>query len=86
LIIIGLDYDDTYTEDPELWRQFTLAAQDRGHIVVFSTARNDDDPLEESLPDVDVVYSNGEKKMKAFQDQGFPVPTIWIDDRPELIL
>ena len=85
MTIIGLDYDDTYTDDPELWRKFVSMAQERGHIVVFATARGGDDPLEDSLPDVDVVYSNGEKKIKAFEEQGYPTPSIWVDDRPDLI-
>lgn len=38
-ITFGLDYDDTFTADPDLWRQFVSDALRRGHAVVCVTGR-----------------------------------------------
>lgn len=40
-LILGLDYDHTFTADPDLWRQFISDAQRRGHTVVCVTARRE---------------------------------------------
>ena len=85
--LFGLDYDDTYTADPDLWRQFISDAQRRGHKVVCVTARRKppdftcDPRLPESVP---IVCSGPEYKKHAAARAGYPV-TIWIDDTPELI-
>lgn len=36
---IALDYDDTYTKDPELWDSFIAEAKERMHEVTFVTLR-----------------------------------------------
>ena len=36
---IGLDYDGTYTVDPDLWLRFVRQAKDRGHEVICVTMR-----------------------------------------------
>ena len=36
---IGLDYDDTYTSDKELWRSVVTLMQAKGYDVRFVTYR-----------------------------------------------
>lgn len=87
--LFALDYDDTYTDDPELWDDFIAKAVGRGHHVMIVTARSADDLLNEpiSVPGVgEVVYTGGEKKRAFLENGGLPQPDIWIDDRPEHIV
>lgn len=88
---IGLDYDNTYSADPRLWRKFIDAARDYGHDVRIVTAR--DDRFDRTVDMValerwcPVIYTRGTAKrwyclhfVPDFQ------PDVWIDDRPESIL
>lgn len=88
---IGLDYDNTYSADPRLWRKFIDAARDYGHDVRIVTAR--DDRFDRTVDMVNlerwcqVVYTRGTAKRwfcQRFCDDF--VPDIWIDDLPESIL
>lgn len=85
---IALDYDDTFTADPDLWRQFVSSAQARGHTVVCVTARRTppDFSREPRLPlGVAIVCTGGQPyKKHAAAKAGYAVD-IWIDDMPELI-
>jgi hypothetical protein len=78
---IALDFDETYTADPELWKAFIKAAQNRGHVITFVTFRNPDGmnrDIEEACNETGlcVVYSAGRQKQHVF------VADIWIDDMP----
>ena len=73
-LTIGLDYDHTFTADPELWRQFIGDTQRRGHLVVCVTRRREppDFSREPRLPgSVPIVYA-GPTASSAMQR---PVPT-----------
>lgn len=86
-LTFGLDYDDTFTADPDLWRQFISTAQARGHQVVCVTARRTppDFGREPRLPDsVPVVCAGQAYKQHAAAKAGHHI-NIWIDDMPELI-
>ena len=85
--IFGLDYDGTFTADPDLWRQFISAAQARGHTVVCVTARRTppDYSREPRMPDsVSIVCAGQVWKKHAAAKAGYPV-NVWIDDIPGLI-
>lgn len=84
--IIALDYDDTFTADPNLWLTFIAHAQARGHLVVCVTFRDKKKHgAVTGLPeDVETFYTAGVMKAKYMQEQGI-VPSIWIDDMPQLI-
>lgn len=84
MIIFGLDYDNTYTEDVDLWEAFIADAKSRGHLVFIVTARGVDRPVEHKIS-AEVVYCNAKAKKTACEEQGIPTPSIWIDDMPELI-
>lgn len=84
---IGLDYDQTFTADPDLWRQFISDAERRGHRVVCVTGRREppDFSREPRLPDsVPIVCAGPVWKRDAAAKAGHPIQ-IWIDDMPEMI-
>ena len=85
---ISLDYDHTFTADPNLWRQFISDAQRCGHTVVCVTGRREppDFSREPRLPDsvpIVCVGPNGFKRDAAAK-AGYPI-NIWIDDMPGVI-
>lgn len=86
-ITFGLDYDDTFTADPDLWRQFVSDALRRGHAVVCVTGRRQppDFSREPRLPsNVAIVCAGPEFKRHAAAKAGHNV-NIWIDDMPGMI-
>jgi hydroxymethylpyrimidine pyrophosphatase-like HAD family hydrolase len=87
---IALDYDNTYTRDPEFWRMVISAAQYRGHTVYCVTARtpNQSQEVYDSIGKViggDNCYftSMGAKKDYMFS-KGISID-VWIDDMPFFI-
>lgn len=86
-MIFGLDYDGTFTADPDLWRRFIADAQRCGHSVVCVTGRKalPDYSREPRLPDsVPVVLAGDQWKRHAAAKAGFAV-NVWIDDMPEMV-
>ncbi|HEY1127952.1 MAG TPA: hypothetical protein VGF12_00990 [Roseateles sp.] len=86
-LTIGIDFDDTFTADPDLWRRFIGDAQRSGHVVVCVTARREPPDFSRSprLPDsVQIVCAGQDWKRHAAARAGFNVD-IWIDDIPSLI-
>jgi hypothetical protein len=86
-MLIGLDYDDTYTKDPEMWDELVDLMRDQGCTVYVVTRRFFDDPVEfseDSPMDVrcDVVYCDQRPKRQVCEGLGLDVD-IWIDDLPE---
>lgn len=88
---IALDYDDTYTRDPNAWDQFVHMMHDLGHkvsIVTFRDERHDWTPALSWLRDeigIPVVCTRGIAK-KFYTDNFYEPIDIWIDDRPAGIL
>jgi hypothetical protein len=82
-MLIALDYDGTYTADPELWDAFILDARKRNHTVVIATMRFDSEPIH--IPDVRVIYT-GRRAKREFLDALGLRPQVWIDDTPDWIL
>ncbi|APW37649.1 hypothetical protein RD110_10970 [Rhodoferax koreense] len=83
--IIALDYDDTYTADPELWDLFIAAAVKNRHLVVCVTFRYQDrQPIDAPPPGIELFYTGGQPKGAYMAAQGL-MPDIWIDDMPDLI-
>jgi hypothetical protein len=90
-MLIAIDYDKTWTEDPPLWLAFVEAAWKRGHRVVMVTGRSGwtDDMERGRLPvDLPIVYSGSQfgaqLKQRAALAAGFNVD-VWIDDMPGTI-
>jgi hypothetical protein len=80
-MLIGLDYDGTYTADPFLWDRFLEVAHEQGHDVICFTMRYPHEPL----PSIDylkaIVYTSRKAKKRFAEEAGYKV-NIWIDDRP----
>lgn len=81
-MILSLDYDKTYTQDPELWGGFIKAATDRGHKVICITMRNPDEEITMPCP---IIYTSRRAKMTYAAEIGQAVD-VWIDDAPHWLL
>lgn len=75
---ISLDWDGTYTADPELWNQFVQLAQQRGHKVTIVTGRGPKEVVPRS--DLPIVYCDRTAKRNHFHAD------VWIDDMPQWIV
>lgn len=87
MINFGLDYDNTFTEDPGLWLQFIEMCKQRGHFVYITTARNSDNiaDIENTVPShIEIIPSDGRLKQEAVNEVGITID-VWIDDMPELV-
>lgn len=84
---IALDYDLTYTADPDLWDLFIDNCIHIGHDIRIVTTRSPTkDPLSEiQFPwgDIPVIYCDGvAKRFVCHHYHDFDVD-IWIDDKPQ---
>jgi hypothetical protein len=88
MISFGLDWDGTFTEDPDLWRVFVSIAKQRGHMVTIVTARtgdkSDDVRAEAKSLGIDAIFTSGQPKIEAADKAGLLV-NVWIDDMPGLL-
>lgn len=84
-ILLALDYDQTYTLDPEFWDLVIAAAKFRGHSVICATMRHEhegDDVKRDLADKVEKIIFTGRKAKYAYvQDLGY-YPSVWIDDNP----
>lgn len=85
---IGIDYDNTFSEDPEMFRKFIDLLQEYGHEAVIVTQRpstvwNKD--LEEDIQDkIEVVYAGEGWKCHAAVNAGHSID-VWMDDNPQCV-
>lgn len=86
---VALDYDGTYTEDPELWLAFVRALELRGHnvwIVTMRYASETADMDKRIMELVDgVVFTGRQAKRKACEERGIKIH-VWVDDNPEAVV
>ena len=83
-MLIALDYDGTYTADPDFWQRFIVNAQGSGHEVICATMRypSEGDTICDTLKTmVKIYYTSRQAKAKGLEAQNI-FPTIWIDDNP----
>lgn len=78
-MIIALDYDKTYTADPELWNEFVKSAVNKGHKVICLTMRYPAEKIENWY--VPIYYTERKAKLIWAKQNNIRVD-IWIDDRP----
>lgn len=84
---ISLDYDDTYTKDPEFWNNFIIQCQTRDHTVYCVTLRNAVEKLElldsigKLIPEENIIFCNYKSKYKVCQSKNITID-VWIDDMP----
>lgn len=82
---IALDYDRTYTADPEFWNMVCATACDYDHEIRIVTARHQTkDNIDEKLPHYmrTVIYCDGVAKQWFCHHVAEWEPDIWIDDKP----
>jgi len=87
-ILFALDYDDTYTLDPDLWLRIIDMILAAGHELIIATMRchwERDDMDPRLLEKVAVQFCCGKAKKPTLARQGLH-PHIWIDDRPDWII
>jgi hypothetical protein len=76
---IALDYDGTWTADPQLWTSFVNEARRGGHTVTIVTLRTPKEVIDNPL-NLPVVYCGYDQpKRKHFEAD------VWIDDMPWVI-
>jgi hypothetical protein len=88
---IALDWDDTFTRDPDMWVQFIRLALRNKHEIRIVTMRYerelDDVRLFLARNDVPIpVIATGREQKRTFCNQLGWLPHIWIDDCPEFIV
>lgn len=90
MLNIAVDYDETYTADPDLWYVFMSHARERGHNVFICTYRDDRFDVDNTLSFLDragfeIIYTRGVAKKWWCQQFGPGEVDIWIDDKPNRI-
>lgn len=88
-MLIAIDFDDTLTADPELWRDFISQAISREHRIVCVTARRDTDYNRETvdswMAEHEIIlytyFTSLGSKVDYMEKMGLKVD-IWIDDNP----
>lgn len=92
-LVISLDYDQTYTEAPGLWRSFIGEACELGNTVIMTTRREDTDAnraevlaaVGEDTELKAIIFAGPESnKRDAATAAGFTV-NVWIDDTPATV-
>lgn len=83
-MIIGLDYDGTYTADKLFWSHFIDILQHWGHDFYIVTMRSKEhdwhDDFAPYWPDK-VIFCDGRAKKNVVDQLGIEID-IWIDDNP----
>ena len=88
-MIVAIDYDNTYSADPETFDKLIKVLQDAEHIVICVTGRSDDgimgEPVKQSIGRlVPIVFAGDEWKAYAAKRRGYDV-NVWFDDMPQMI-
>jgi hypothetical protein len=88
-MIIALDYDDTWTRDPDAWYQAAMIMKQAGHTIYGVTLRY---PREASGMDMrydkvckEIIFTSREAKWYYTRNRGILID-VWIDDSPHFIL
>jgi hypothetical protein len=88
---ISLDFDDTYTRDPDMWNPFVLHAMARGHkvyCVTLRTPEQGDDVLNtigQIIGANYVHFTSMQSKRNFMWAKGIKID-VWIDDMPDCIV
>jgi hypothetical protein len=87
-MIIAIDYDNTYTADPETFNKVIALFKEAGHDVICVTAREDGVlgvPVRNSIGKlVPVIFAGSVAKRTAAKKRGYIVD-VWVDDMPMMI-
>jgi len=84
-MIIAIDYDKTYTVDPEFWDIVILEAKKCGHSIICVSMRHDhegEEVIKNLKNKVDNIIFTGRKaKIEFLKNEGIN-PSVWVDDCP----
>lgn len=86
-MIIAIDYDNTYTGDPETWDNVIKTFQAAGHTVICVTARSEAmglavlNTIGKLIP---VLFCESAWKREYALSKGYKVD-VWVDDMPEYV-
>jgi hypothetical protein len=88
---ISLDYDGTYTRDPDFWNAVVASAMMRGHIVYVVTFRTPEQGVEvlNSIGKIvgkDHVYFTSMQSKRNYMEKNGISIDVWIDDMPDCII
>lgn len=85
-LLIAVDYDGTYSADPETFDLVVSEFQSNGHECIMVTARGKQD-LVKVNPNLGlkVYYTEGELKDPFMRDNHTIEVDIWIEDRPQSV-
>jgi leucyl aminopeptidase len=88
MMLLALDYDETYTRDPEFWDMMIELAKNRGHSIICATMRYEREgaDVEAALASKveKIIYTGRKAKHGAVYAAGY-MPSVWIDDSPHWI-
>jgi methyl coenzyme M reductase subunit C-like uncharacterized protein (methanogenesis marker protein 7) len=85
-MIIALDYDDTYTQDPALWNEIVELIRAKGHDISIVSERNPEDMEDFDVGAwLDIYFTNGMPKREYMSLLENIQVDVWIDDQPEEI-
>lgn len=84
-MLIVLDYDETYTIDPEFWDLVIFAAKHKDHSVICATMRYEHEG-EEVISSLGnkvekIIFTGRKAKYDFVHNEGY-YPSVWIDDSP----
>lgn len=88
---IALDFDDTFTRDPDFWLKFVLMCRMSGHTLYCVTARGSQssqevfDQLGQYIGNDHCYFTNMQAKKPYMFRQGISID-VWIDDNPWFIV
>ena len=84
-MLIALDYDGTYTEDPIFWNLFIKNSIYHDHEVICVTMRYDNDA--ERIKDFpgNIIYTGRTAKQNYTLQHNINID-VWIDDSPQWIV
>lgn len=85
---ISLDYDNTYTRDPDFWNAYIDLAKTRGHTVYCVTMRNvaEGDEVRAQLQDrVELILFTARQNKHDYCFNHNVSIDVWIDDMPFFI-
>lgn len=82
---ISIDYDSTFTEDPDFWREVIRIGRERGHTFFCITGRAHPPGLDEPAIPCEVITSPMDYKNNTARNLGHHID-VWIDDCPAMIM
>lgn len=87
-MLIAIDYDETYTRNPQMWDKVIDTLLWHGNKVICTTSRRETmgnwEEIGRELPTIPIVFCNYRAKAGEVRKAGYCVD-IWIDDNPHSI-